>query len=226
MTLPQVARPDAGLVLVGEWGTIDAGHQRSAADAALGAWEAVRAPAGLLSHGCLLGEDDRTLLHYIQWADEDAARAFVSTDRPQWVAAVDAAVGGIEHRRVVPYRRYRSVVPDVPPGTAGCVVTVTFETESAGQATAWVDALAGAGAAAPAGMLSAHFHVAADGSRILNYAEWVDATAHQDSVDHRPERARSSASAGQAVKVVDETPGVRFLGFARYRPYRSLSWSE
>lgn len=75
-------------------------------------------------------------------------------------------------------------------------------------------------------MLSAHFHVAVDGSRILNYAEWVDAAAHQDSVDHRPERARSSASAGQAVKVVDETPGVRFLGFARYRPYQSLSWSD
>lgn len=87
MTLPQVFRPDAGLVLVGEWGTADA------ADATIGAWEAVRPPAGLLSYGCLLGEDDRTLLHYIQWAGEDAARAFVSTDRPRWVAAVDDAVG-------------------------------------------------------------------------------------------------------------------------------------
>lgn len=99
MTLPQVARPDAGLVLIGEWGTADAAHQRAAADAAIGAWEAVRPPAGLLSYGCLLGEDDRTLLHYVQWAGEDAARAFVSAGRPRWVVAVDDAVGGIERRR-------------------------------------------------------------------------------------------------------------------------------
>jgi hypothetical protein len=90
MTLPQVTHPDAGLVLVGEWGTSGAAHQRAAADAALGAWEAVPAPEGLLSYGCLLGEDDRTLLHYVQWSGEDAARAFVSTDR--WAAAVGEAV--------------------------------------------------------------------------------------------------------------------------------------
>ena len=224
-TMPEISRNDKGLVLVGEWGTTGPEHQRAAADAALDAWESVDRPTGLLSYSCLLGSDGRSLLHYIQWASEDASREFVSTARPQWMNAVDQAVTGIEHRRVVPYRLYRSVVPDVPATTAGCVVTVTFEAESTRQAAVWIDALAeaGDGPVVPPGLLSAHFHVSHDGTRIMNYAEWIDVASHQESVEHRPERARASASAQQVVEVVDETPGVRFIEFNRYRPYRHLT---
>lgn len=221
--MPDLARTDVGLVLVGEWGTTDPEHQRAAADAALDAWDRVDRPAELLSHSCLLGTDGQSLLHYIQWASEDACRRFVSTTRPRWVDAVDQAVSGIRHRRVVPYRPYRSVIPDAPAGTVGCIVTVAFETDGAAQARAWVDALADTDHVGPPGMVSAHFHVGHDGTRILNYAEWIDVASHQASVEHRPERAQASRSAQQIVDVVDKTPGVRFLEFNRYRPYRRFS---
>lgn len=95
---------------------------------------------------------------------------------------------GIDRRGVTAYRVHRSVVPEGSSGDVGCIVVVTFETDSAEQATAWIDALAEVGRdddPAP-GMLAAHFHVSTAGTRVLNYAEWVDVAAHQSSVQGRP----------------------------------------
>jgi len=190
-TAPDVARSDVGLVLVGEWGVTGREHQRAAADAALRAWDSVERPSGLLSYSCLLGSDRQSLLHYVQWASVEASRRFVSAARPRWVAAVDRAVSGIQHRRVVPYELYRSVAPDVPADTVGCIVTVTFEAESTTDAKAWIDALVdtGNGHVSSPGMISAHFHVSHGGTRVLNYAEWTNAASHEEAVKHRPERA-------------------------------------
>jgi hypothetical protein len=52
--LPDVARADAGLALVGEW-TVPGGAQQRTIDAVADAWSRVGWPDGLLSHTALAG---------------------------------------------------------------------------------------------------------------------------------------------------------------------------
>ena len=80
------------------------------------------------------------------------------------------------------YRRYRSGTrPDAP--EPGCIVAVSVEFDGPDEARqrAWVDAVFDALASEPeppAGGIGAHFHVSTDGTRVLNYAEWVDEASH------------------------------------------------
>ncbi len=218
--IPDVACPDAGLALAGEWSTSGPEHQRRAADAALAAWQATGWPAGLLAHTCLLGQDGRSVLHYTQWAGENAARAFAGTGKPGWIRAVDGAVYGIEHRKVTAYQLYRNTTPAPGSPPAGCLVTVTidFGTPDAQRQRDWVDnvfAAAGTDSPAPAaGMLAAHFHISVDGTRVLNLAEWTTAQAHRDAI---------AAPAKRFHAAVRQFPGVAGSAVQRYTPYRRIT---
>lgn len=215
--LLDLTRADAGLVLVGEWTVRDSERQRRAADAALDAWRHHGWPDGLRAHHCLLGEDEHTVLHHLQWADEQAARAFAATGKPAWAHFVDTAVPGIRHRRVTAYRRYRDSTPLQTPPPTGCLVTVAvdFEDPDPRRQRAWVDnvfrAAGGADAAPASGMLAAHFHLSVDGTRVLNLAEWTSAGAHRDAV-------ASPATAFRAR--VRAFPGVVGNVTRRFVPYR------
>lgn len=215
-----LARADAGLVLVGEWCVADPARQRDAADAALEAWRYRSLPAGLLAHHCLLGEDGRTVVHYLQWDDDVAARTFARTGKPCWIQAVDSAVPGIRHRAVTAYRRYRDTAPLPAPPATGCLVTVTVDLDGPDRQRqrAWVDNVfhaAGSASASPAaGMLAAHFHVSVDGRRVLNLAEWTSAEAHRDAVAGPATGFRAGVRA---------FPGVVRNVTRRHVPYRQLA---
>jgi DNA-binding transcriptional MerR regulator len=215
--LPRIDRPEVGLVVLGEWRAASPGTQHAVVDAAVAQGQRLGWPAGLLSHTVFAGSDGCAVVHYSQATDEETFKNF--TSNPQWAAGVDAVVPGVQRLGAKPYRLYRSV-RTATPGEAGCVVIVRFTTETAEHAAAWVDALleAGRGDDPPAGMLSAHFHISLDGTSILNYAEWVDSASHESSVQARPQHADSDL-----VKVVDETPGVRFVGFDRFPRWRSVA---
>lgn len=217
-SLPDPTRGDAAVALVGEWAVPD-GSQRRTVDAVADAWSRVGWPDGLLSHTVLAGSEHGTVLHYSQAADEGGLRAFAGV-KSDWVAGIDAAVAGIVRRGVTAYRLHRSVVAAERAGGSGpgCVVVVRFDADDAEQAHAWVDRLVEASGdqAPPPGMVSAHFHVAVDGTGILNWAEWTDVAAHQATLGHRP-------ADSAVVRVVDATPGVRFAGFQRFTWWRATS---
>lgn len=179
--------PGPGLVLVGAWSVSGPADQRRIADAALDAWRTGPWPGGLLAYDCLLGEDERTVVHCSEWTDEAAARAFAGAGKSAWLHAVHDAVPDIVHQKVTAYRRYRSTTPLPAPPPAGCVVTVTVDLEEPDpeRQRAWVDnAFDAAGTADPApeaGLLSARFHLSLDGARVLNLAGWTTAQAHRDA---------------------------------------------
>lgn len=214
--LPDIGRPDAPLVLVGEW-TVPAGEQQRTVDAVADQWSRTGWPDGLVSHTVFAGGDHRTVLHYSQATSEDGLRAFAHA-KPGWAAGVDATVAGITRRGVTAYRLHRSVIASESGRSPGCVVVVQFHTDGTERAGDWVDRLVDTGnrEAAPPGLLSAHFHVALDGTRILNYAEWTDPAAHQATLGHRP-------ADNDVVQIVDDTPGVRFLGFHRFTRWHTAA---
>jgi len=223
--LPDITRPDAGVVLAGEWGVGTPERQIAAAEAVVAAWERVPWPQGLLSYTLLVGTDGDTVLHYSQWTSEAAIREFVQTARPQWVRGIDDAIPGIERRGVVTYRLYRSGVRDGTPPVPGCIVAVTveFDGPDAQRLRRWIDtvfdALEAEAGPHPGG-ISGHFHVSTDGTRVLNYAEWTDEAAHREAVERS---GQGTVGSGAKWQRVQSFPGVVSGGFKRYRPYRSLS---
>lgn len=64
------------------------------------------------------------------------------------------------------------------------------------------------------GMLSANFYVSTDGTRAINYAEWINEAAHQAMID----RSRSTRARG----IIENTPTVRPVGFTRYLWWHSI----
>ncbi len=218
--LSDVLRADAGLVLVGEWATASQQDQRSAADAALAAWQDGVWPAGLLAYHCLLGEDGSSLLHYQQWTSADACRTFVANGRPRWLASVAAAVPGIQHRQATGYERYRSTSRLDTAPAAGCLTTVTVDFDSAGQQRQrdWVNSVFSAAdsdqTSLEAGLIAAHFHVSVDGTRVLNIAEWTTADAHRRAVAEPAARLR---------RTTQQFPGVTGIAVQRFTPYRGMT---
>lgn len=217
--VPDVERDGVGMVLVGEW-TVRQGDQRRAADAALAAWPADAPPDGMLAHHCLLGEDGATVLHYQQWSDPEACRAFVDAGRPRWLASLDAQVPGIAHRRATAYQVYRSTEPspDAPP--CGCLVTVTvdFDGPDGQRQRDWIDTVftaSGTDRAAPAaGLIAAHFHVGLDGTRVLNLAAWSTGDAHR----------RAAATPAPKLRTATQRfPGVAGSAARRFTPYRGIT---
>lgn len=63
-------------------------------------------------------------------------------------------------------------------------------------------------------ILSASFHRSIDGTRAINYAEWIHQAGHQAMID-RPRSTR-------ARKIIENTPAVRPIGFNRYLWWRSI----
>jgi hypothetical protein len=210
--LPDVRRIDVGLVVVDTVAVPDRARQRQTADALLAAdrpWD-----AGLLTDSVLLSTDGLGVLRYSQWSD-DAAVADAHRRSSAAVSTTGDATRSVRHRL------YRSAVPDDAP-TPGVVVVVTFDTDDADVGRRLVDALLDRhpvvrGTAVPAGMGGNHFHLADDGTQLLNWAEFADEDAHQRVVDTalRPD--------DDVPRLLAETPGLRPRGFRRYLPYGLVS---
>ncbi|CAM5561760.1 Antibiotic biosynthesis monooxygenase OS=Streptomyces alboniger OX=132473 GN=CP975_08070 PE=4 SV=1 [Streptomyces alboniger] len=161
------------------------------------------------------GSDGSTVLHFSQWRDEKAYEEFFTAagnGRDARNADIDAAVPGIERLGLHRTRLYRS-----HPGGRGndrrepgaiVLVQVDFDAPDPGRARAWVDGVLDALDGDPAGrpgLLSAHFHVSTDGTRVINYAEWESERAHADALAAAGEGIGSPTPEWRRVR---EFPGV------------------
>lgn len=65
------------------------------------------------------------------------------------------------------------------------------------------------------GSIAAHFHISADGARVLNYAEWRDEQAHIDMV-------AADDPLGIRGRITGGIEGVRPCGYRRWRLHTAL----
>ncbi|MCM2390895.1 antibiotic biosynthesis monooxygenase [Streptomyces albipurpureus] len=240
---PVVDRPDAQVVKVSTWDVGTPERQRAAVDALEKAWRSRGWPGGgLLTYTVHMGDDGRTLLHYTQWTSEEAFQEFLRTAadfKREWNAEVDAAVPGIERLGLRSYELYRSGSTPADPRIPGTVVIVDveFDGPDADRQRAWVDTVFTALEADTAGTegprtaepgprddprsagISGHFHLSQDGTRVLNYAEWESAEAHQAALAAPGEGIGSTTA--QWARVHD-FPGVRGSSVRRYTPGLTL----
>ncbi|WP_175412656.1 antibiotic biosynthesis monooxygenase [Streptomyces sp. TRM64462] len=224
---PDLTRPGVGLVKASTWRVGTPERQRAAVDAIARTWEKRDWPVdGLLSYSVHIGADGDTLLHYSQWRGEEDYQELVRTERAGRNAEIDAAVPGIERVGLHAYELYRSGTRgDADARVPGCVVTVDVEFDGPDPARQrhWVDAVFEALDSDPAphpGGISGHFHLGLDGTRVLNYAEWESAEAHE----------RAMAAPGDGIgsltpqwKRVQTYPGLVRSTVRRYAPALSLS---
>ncbi len=225
--LPDVARPDANVIVVSDWIVGTPERQQKAADALATAWSSSSEeaenqwPSDLLSLTSLLSVDGKSILNYEQWTQSDAYHAFKDSSWPDLIERIDAEVPGIERPGAVLYELYRSFSRPHEE-TPGCIVAITMATADHAAARRWVDAvleaIEGDGGLPPGG-LSAHFHISRDGTRAFNYAEWTSVEAHQAALD----AGDNGISRGPLWKRVQNMPGTRFLSLRRHRPYRYVA---
>jgi hypothetical protein len=171
--LPVVARPDVGLVVLAPRYAGSPERQREAADAALAGWSRDPLPTGLVSLSVFTSLDGEALLR--EWGLAEAVR----------------------------YRLFRSMTDQGGTGVPGCVITGTFDVDGPERQRHIVDALVDVASRTEPfpGALTAHFHLGADGTRVLNYAEWTSLEDH--------DRAMDNAELDEIYRVSLETPGVR-----------------
>ncbi|MFJ5706651.1 antibiotic biosynthesis monooxygenase [Streptomyces sp. NPDC093105] len=228
---PDLHRPGVGAVLVSTWRVGTPERQRAAVEAIRTVWESRAWPdLGLLSYSVLAGTDGETLLHYSQWTEEQAYDDFVRAYRDDRNAEIDAAVPGIERvelRRYGRVHRSRSHGAEDGGRLPGVVVIVEADFDPAGAGTGqreeWVDNVLtaldedeAAGARPVSGGISGNFHLSTDGGRVLNYAEWESARAHEDWL-------ANAAPVSDAWRAVHHHPGLVGSRVRRYAPALSLS---
>ncbi|PWJ04381.1 antibiotic biosynthesis monooxygenase [Streptomyces sp. NWU49] len=215
---PDPADPRIGAPFFSTWRVGTPERQKEVVEAIGRTWERRAWPArGLFGYHVYAGEDGETLLHYSQWASEQAYEAFVKTHRQERVDEIDTAVPGIERVALHRYRHYRSAAREegrVP----GCVVIVDVEFEGADpeRLRGWADAVLDALESEPdphPGGICAHFHLGTDGTRVLNYAEWESARAHADALAAPGDGVGSATAAWRRVR---EWPGLRSSTVRRY----------
>lgn len=193
--LPDIDRADVKLAVVHQLPVEAHDRQRSLANSVLGAWDASPWPDGVLSRTCYLSTDGQRVLTYEQRTDDNAET--------------------VDHGAIA-YRLYRSAARDDAP-VPGCIVIVDVQTDGHDTARRWVDtvfeALAAETTLHPGG-ISGHFHISADGTRVMNYAEWTDEQSHIEALS-----GTSSIGRGPAWHRVQTMPGVTNLGVRRYTRY-------
>ena len=193
--LPDIDRPDVQLAVVRQFPVDSPEQQRAVAHAALAAWNVTPWPDALISRTCYLSTDEQRVLTYEQWSD----------DHPD-----------VEDPAAIAYRLYRSGVRDDAP-VPGCIVIVEVQTDGSATARQWIDAVFDALAAETTlhpGGISGHFHISLDGTRVLNYAEWVDEASHIEAVGQA-----GSIGRAPAWRKVQSMPGVENRGVRRYHVY-------
>ena len=193
--LPDIDRPDARIAVVRQFPVDGQDQQRAVADATLAAWDESRL-AGRSHSSNVLYEHRRAARPHLRTVEQRPARRRGA--RRDCVSL------------------YRSGVRDDAP-VPGCIVIVEVGTDGDDTARRWVDAVFDALAAETTlhpGGISGHFHISLDGTRVLNYAEWVDEASHVQAIGDA-----GSIGRGAGVARVQTMPGVVNLGFRRYRPH-------
>ena len=220
---PAVDRADAGIVAVTEFPTGTAERQQALLDASAAAWAGLDWPRTMLGLTWLTSLDGAKALAYVQWESDAEFASYARTHRPVLTERLRAALPDVALAPPTFYRRYRSGTrPDAP--VPGCIVivSVTFDGPDEVRQRAWIDTVFEALASEaepPAGGISGHFHVSADGTRVLNYAEWIDAESHRIALERS---GQGTVGASRVWQRVQAFPGVVSSDVTRYRIARSL----
>ncbi|MCT2592822.1 antibiotic biosynthesis monooxygenase [Streptomyces sp. N2-109] len=220
-SVPDVLRPDAGLVLMSQWDVPDGPERRrTVMDGTIEAWEQHPLPEGFLSRVAFEGTDQKTIFNYAQWTSVEAHREFAQNPANQEgltprIVAIAGPVGTPGK-----YELYRSLRAKETPAVPGCIVAVTFDTDGPETARKFVDTLVEHfGEEQPGnedGGIASHFHIHLDGSRVVNYSEWTSPEAHEEMV-------RTQLQEGSEImKLVGSIEGLHPQGFRRFLPYRGL----
>ncbi|BAL87890.1 putative monooxygenase [Actinoplanes missouriensis 431] len=198
-TFPDVNRPGVGVVLVAPRYVGSADAQRAEVERVMAPYRGPSLPDGFLSVSAFVSTDDENVLTYAQWTSDDAYRAFVS----------GGGHGEPDEEMAEPvrYRLYRGNVLE-PGSVPGLLVAPVFDVDGRDRQRRSADALVDGPLGKPfPGLISSHFHLSVDGTRVLNWAEWVDEEAHvrfgQSSLPHECLAAITM-------------PGVRGIGGKRY----------
>lgn len=217
---PDLSDPRAQAPFFSTWRVHTPLRQRQTVEAIAAAWERRPWPAsGLLGYHVYTGHDTSTLLHHSRWTDEQAYEAFVKVHRQERVDEIDTAVPGIERLGLGRYRHYRSrerATGDVRTPGLVVVVRIDFEPDAAGRRADWIDHVLQALADDPVGhrgLLSAHFHLATDGTHVLNYAEWESAWAYDEVLAAPGEGIGAPTAQWERVRTY---PGVKGFTAGRY----------
>lgn len=149
---------------------------------------------------------------YEQWTGDDALDAVLSAS-----AAYAPGVPGTEPSVPVRYRLHRPHASTAVERRVGCVVTVSFDVDGPERQRCLVDEIFSMTKDGPAvpGLVAGHFRTSADGTRVVNYAEWTDEQAHAATLDSGDPR-------GVRRCLTQEIPGVRACGWRRWHPHITL----
>jgi hypothetical protein len=222
--LPDVGRPDATFVVSRDFTVERPESLRHSADVLLDAWDDIRWPEGLLSISVFLGTDGITIFHYVQWTNKEAFDEYIALGDPGPAPYIVQMAPELKMSNLAQYTPYRSA-PNEARSVPGCIVVVEVEFDGPDyqRQRAWVDAVfealatdAGGEAGLPEGGLGAHFHTSVDGTRVLNYAEWVDEASHIAAL----ERGGDSIGRGELWDRVQRYPGLKGSTVRRFTPYR------
>ena len=219
-TVPPMTRPGVGIVALNRWRAADRPHQLRLARASLDAWHTLDWPPGLLGHHVALGTAGDVVLNYSQWSDRGALGRFSAEGLAERAAWVQARGGEVDRLSSVHLRRYRTMRGPRQDEQTGCLVIVSFATQSPGQQVALVDGIihnATTEQPVSPGMLASHFHVSLDGTRVVNVVEFTDAEAHQRVVEG------SLGDGSPVIRFIRAQPGVDVLGFERFEPYGTVT---
>jgi hypothetical protein len=220
---PVVDRPEAGIVAVTEFPTGTAERQQALLDASAAAWAGLEWPRTMLSLTWLTSLDGTKALAYVQWESDAEFASYARTHRPVLTERLRAALPGVSLAPPTFYRRYRSGTRPDPPAP-GCIVivSVAFDGPDEARQRGWIDTVFEALASEPEpppGGISGHFHVSTDGTRVLNYAEWIDAESHRAALERSGQGTVGASPVWQRVRAF---PGVASSDVTRYRIARSL----
>ncbi|MFG2783501.1 monooxygenase [Streptomyces prunicolor] len=196
---PDVARADAGVALVTPLYVGTPELQRAETERVLAPYRNNPLPEGFLSVSVFTSTEGENVLTYAQWTSDDAYRAFVR----------DGGLGEPDENATEPvrYKLYRGRVLE-PGSVPTALVAPVFDVDGRDRQRRSIDNLIDGPLGTPfPGLVASHFHMSLDGTRVLNWAEWVDETAHVGFMNSsRPKECLEAIT----------MPGVRGIGGKRY----------
>ncbi|MDX3642272.1 antibiotic biosynthesis monooxygenase [Streptomyces sp. MB09-02B] len=202
---PEADRADCGIVLVTPLYVGSADAQRAEVERVMAPYREGPLPEGMLSLSAFVCTEAENVLTYAQWVSDEAYREHAdrtAADRPR-----DAA-------EPVRYRYYRGRALE-PASVPTLLVPPVFDVDGRERQRRAADNLLDGPLGTPfPGLVSSHFHLSLDGTRVLNWAHWVDEEAHQRFM--RSERPKECFEALTM-------PGVRGIGGKRYRLAESVT---
>lgn len=196
---PDVNRPDVGIVLVAPLYVGTPELQHAEVERVMAPYRTGDLPDGFLSMSAFTSTDGIDVLTYAQWTSDDAYREFVRA----------GGLGMLDEDATEPvrYKLYRGRILE-PDSVARVLVAPVFDVDGRGRQRRSADSLVDGPLGKPfPGLVASHFHHSTDGTRVLNWAEWVDEEAHL--------RFGKSSLPHECLSAIT-MPGVRGIGGNRY----------